>query len=182
MLIGYARVSTLGQSLDVQRAELKAAGVEKLFEEKASGAKADRVELGRVLEHLRAGDVLVVAKLDRLARSTVDLLTIADKLKAAGVGLRSLGEPWADTTSPAGHLVLTVLAGVAEFERARILERTSAGREVAKAAGVKFGRPAALSPAQVTHARELVAGGASIRKAAGIVGVHHKTLSRALEA
>jgi DNA invertase Pin-like site-specific DNA recombinase len=182
MIIGYARVSTQDQDLSLQRGKLELAGVERLYAEKASGAKADRPELAKLLEHVRAGDVVVVARLDRLARNTADLLAIADKLNAAEVGLRSLAEPWADTTSNVGRMMLTILAGVAEFERGLILERTGAGRTAAMAAGVKFGRPSALKPEQVEHARKLVGEGASLRRAAGIVGVHHKTLGRALEA
>ena len=118
MLTGYARVSTDDQDLTLQRAALKEAGCKKIFEEKASGAKRDRPELARMLEQLRDGDVVVVTRLDRLARSTRDLLDIAERLKDGGAGLRSLAEPWADTTSPAGRMVLTVFAGIAEFERA----------------------------------------------------------------
>ena len=110
MLIGYARVSTDDQDLQLQRSELRVAGCDRLFEEKRSGAKRDRPELARLMGHLRAGDVLVVTRLDRLARSTRDLLDIAQQLTDAEAGLRSLAEPWADTTSPAGRMVLTVFA------------------------------------------------------------------------
>ena len=96
MFIGYARVSTRGQDLDAQRAALGAAGCVRIFEEKASGAKRDRPELARMLDHLRAGDVVTITRLDRLARSTADLLNIAERIKEAGAGLRSLAEPWAD--------------------------------------------------------------------------------------
>ena len=102
MLIGYARVSTDDQDLQLQRTELRVAGCIRLFEEKRSGAKRDRPELAGLMGHLRAGDVLVVTRLDRLARSTRDLLDIAQQLTDAEAGLRSLAEPWADTTSPAG--------------------------------------------------------------------------------
>ncbi len=132
MFIGYARVSTDDQDLTAQRATLKEAGCKRIYEEKLSGAKRDRPELARLLDHMRDGDVVVVARLDRLARSTRDLLEIAEQLKDAGAGLRSLAEPWADTTSPAGRMVLTVFAGIAEFERALIHQRTSAGRTQAK--------------------------------------------------
>src|SRR3954464_6583175 len=111
------------------------------------------------------GDVVVVARLDRLARSTRDLLEIAEQLKDAGAGLRSLGEPWGDTTSPAGRMVLTVFAGIAEFERALIHQRTSAGRTAAKKRGVRFGRPPALTAEQVALGG-LVAEGASVREVA----------------
>ena len=117
MLIGYARVSTDDQHLRLQRAALKAAGCRRLYEEKISGAKRDRPELARMLDALREGDVIVVSRRDRLARSTRDLLDIAELLNEAGSGLRSLAEPWADTTSPAGRMILTVFADIAEFER-----------------------------------------------------------------
>ena len=141
MLTGYARVSTDDQDLTLQRAALKEAGCKRVFEEKASGAKRDRPELARMLEQLRDGDVVVVTRLDRLARSTRDLLDIAERLKDGGAGLRSLAEPWADTTSPAGRMVLTVFAGIAEFEKSLIGERTTSGRKAAQARGVRFGRP-----------------------------------------
>ena len=117
MIIGYARVSTQGQDLDQQRAALGAAGCIRLFEEKVSGAKRDRPELAKLLGHLRPGDVVTVTRLDRLARSTRDLLDIAERIREAEAGLRSLAEPWADTTTPAGRMVLTVFAGIADFER-----------------------------------------------------------------
>ena len=142
-LIGYARVSTQGQDLAQQRETLSAMGCQRIFEEKVSGAKRDRPELGRLFDHLRTGDVVTVTRLDRLARSTSDLLHIAERINDSGAGLRSLAEPWADTTSPAGRMVLTIFAGIADFERSLIGERTSAGRAAALARGVRFGpRPA----------------------------------------
>lgn len=144
MNIGYARVSTQGQDLAQQRSALTAADCNRLFEEKVSGAKKDRPELDKMLDHLRPGDVIVVTRLDRLARSTSDLLDITERMKDAGAGLRSLAEPWADTTSPAGKMILTVFEGIADFERSLILERTSTGRAAAKARGVRFGPPLSL--------------------------------------
>lgn len=133
---GYARVSTDDQSLDVQRAALKAAGCEMIREEKVSGASRDgRDELAILLDFIRAGDVLIVTKLDRLSRNTVDMLTIIQELGEKGVGFKSLAEPWADTTTPAGKLMLTVFAGVAEFERARLRERQREGIDRAKRNG-----------------------------------------------
>ena len=128
MYIGYARVSTDDQNLDIQIHELKQAGCDKIFQEKLSGANRQRPELAKLLEQLREGDAVVIWKLDRLARSTRDLLDIADVIAKAGAGLKSLSEPWADTTSPAGRMVLTVFAGIAEFERELIRERTGTGR------------------------------------------------------
>ena len=155
MHLGYARVSTDAQDLTNQRTELAAAGCTKLFSEKLTGAQRDRPELARMLDHLRAGDVVTVTRLDRLARSTRDLLDIAERIQGVGAGLRSLAEPWADTTTPAGRMVLTVFAGIAEFERALIIDRTRSGRNAAKARGVKFGPRPTLTPAQIDHARQL---------------------------
>lgn len=181
LLIGYARVSTDDQDLSGQRAELHAAGCGRIFAEKVTGAHAKRPELTRMLDHLRAGDVVTVTRLDRLARSTRDLLDIAEQLQAKGAGLRSLAEPWADTTTPAGRMVLTVFAGIAEFERSLIIDRTRRGREAAKARGVKFGPPPALSAAQIAHARRLLDEGGGIEDTAGLLGVHRTTLWRALK-
>ena len=181
-LIGYARVSTQGQDLAQQRATLREAGCTRIFEEKISGAKRDRPELGRLLDHLRAGDVVTVTRLDRLARSTRDLLEIAECIKEAGAGLRSLAEPWADTTTPAGRMVLTVFAGMADFERSLIVERTRTGRIAAKARGVRFGPRPALATDQIAHARQLIeADGKSVAEVARLLGVHRATLYRALE-
>lgn len=181
LAIGYARVSTGSQNLDQQRADLKAAGCMRLFEEKASGAKRDRPELGRMLDHLRAGDVVTVTRLDRLARSTRDLLEIADKLRTLGAGLRSLAEPWADTTTPAGRMVLTVFAGIADFERSLILTRTTAGRKAAQARGVKFGRPSSLSSEQIQQVQALLSQGRPMSEIAAQMNVHATTLYRALK-
>lgn len=180
MLIGYARVSTDDQDLRLQRGELQRAGCERLFEEKLSGARRDRPELQRMLDHLRADDVVVITRLDRLARSTRDLLDIAERLNTISAGLRSLAEPWADTTSPAGRMVLTVFAGIAEFERDLIRERTSSGRAAAKERGVRFGRPAKLSPDQIALGRRLIEEGRSVREVAKVLNCHHATLYRQL--
>lgn len=183
MIIGYARVSTQGQELTQQRSALTDAACTRLFEEKISGARADRPELGKMLDHLRSGDVVVVTRLDRLARSTGDLLNIAERIKEAGAGLRSLAEPWVDTTTPAGKMILTVFAGIADFERSLILERTSSGRAAAKARGVRFGPPSVLSPEQVSHARELIeCDRKSVAEVARLLGIHRATLYRALKA
>ena len=130
---GYARVSTDGQSLASQDAELRAAGCVKVYAEKISGARSNRPELAKVLKRLDPGDVLIVTRLDRLARSTRDLLNILDDIAKRGAGFRSLHDGWADTTSPHGRLMVTILAGLAEFERELILSRTSDGRVHAKA-------------------------------------------------
>ncbi|MBJ2176909.1 recombinase family protein [Pseudomonas veronii] len=179
-LIGYARVSTQGQNLEQQRVMLGKCGCLRIFEEKVSGAER-RPELGRLLDLLRAGDIVTVTRLDRLARSTTDLLHIAERLKDIGAGLRSLAEPWVDTTSPAGRMVLTIFAGIADFERSLIGERTTAGRAAAKARGVRFGRKPVLTPEQVSRALTMIAEGQHpVTKIARILGVHRSTLYRAL--
>lgn len=180
-LIGYARVSTVTQSLGQQRAQLSEQGCIRIFEEKISGAKRDRPELTRMLDHLREGDLLLVTRLDRLARSTADLLQIAELLRERGAGLRSVAEPWADTTTPAGRMILTVFAGIADFERSLIVERTSKGRQAAKARGVRFGPKPALTSSQIAHARELCDAGKPIAEVAKLFGVHRSTVYRAIE-
>lgn len=181
LTVGYARVSTEDQDLTNQRAELHAAGCSRIFAEKITGAQRNRPELERMLDHLRQGDVVTVTRLDRLARSTRDLLDIAERIQAAGAGLRSLAEPWADTTTPAGRMVLTVFAGIAEFERALIIDRTRTGREAAKRRGVKFGPPPTLTDAQLEHARQLIEKeGRTVKEAAELFGVHRSTLYRRL--
>ena len=125
MKLGYARVSTEDQNLDIQRGRLSQAGCEMMFEEKISGTARGRPELERLMAHLRKDDVLVVARLDRLARSTIDLLHIAERIKEKQAGLQSLDEPWADTTSPSGVMIMTVFAGIAQFERSLILAQSA---------------------------------------------------------
>lgn len=180
-LIGYARVSTRDQDLTTQEAHLRAAGCGRIFTEKITGIRRARPQLDRMLDHLRAGDVIVVTRLDRLARSILDLLDIVERLSEAGAGLRSLAEPWADTTTPAGRTVLTVFGGMAEFERSLIVERTSSGRAAAKARGTKFGRKPKLEPAQLKHIYQLVDDGkASRQEIADLFGIDRSTLYRLL--
>lgn len=181
LLLGYARVSTDDQELINQQNELQAAGCSRVYAEKITGAQRKRSELDRLLDHLRPGDVVTVTRLDRLARSTRDLLDIAERIQRAGAGLRSLAEPWADTTTPAGRMVLTVFAGIAEFERCLIIDRTTAGRVAAKARGVKFGPKPALSAAQIQHARDLIEKeGHTVKAVAELLNVHRSTLYRHL--
>lgn len=182
MLLGYARVSTDDQDLRLQRTALREAGCRRIYEEKISGARRDRPQLARLLDQVREDDVVVVARLDRLARSTRDLLEVAEQLNEAGAGLRSLGEPWADTTSPAGRMVLTVFAGIAEFERALIQQRTSSGRVAAMRRGVRFGRPAKLAADQIALAQRLIGEGTPVRAIARMLNVHAATVYRALAA
>jgi DNA invertase Pin-like site-specific DNA recombinase len=152
MIYGYARVSTDGQSVDAQARQLAKAGCEKVFREVASGAKTDRAQLRRLLDALAPGDVVTVTRLDRLARSTRDLLNTLATITGKEAGFRSLGDAWADTTTAHGRLMLTVLGGLAEFERDLIRARTGEGRERAKARGVKLGRKPKLTPHQQKEA------------------------------
>src|ERR1700680_250322 len=154
MIHGYARVSTDGQSVEAQVYQLRAAGAERVFREVASGAKSDRGQLRRVLGQLGRGDVLMVTRLDRLARSSRDLLNTLAAIAGKEAGFRSLGDTWADTTTPHGRLLLTVLGGLAEFERELIRARTGEGRARAKARGVRLGRKPTLTPHQRREALE----------------------------
>lgn len=147
MIIGYARVSTDDQKLDAQTDALTAAGAERVFADKISGTKRERPELDKMLDQLRPGDVVVVAKYDRLARSLRDLLDIVETIQGRGAGFRSQAED-IDTTTPAGRLVFHVFASIAQFERERISERTKEGLEAAKKRGRVGGRPPALTTAQ----------------------------------
>jgi len=178
MLIGYARVSTSGQTLAAQEAALAAAGCNKVFREKVSGAKSDRAELIKALARVEDGDVLVVTRLDRLARSTRDLLNVLDALARKGAGFKSLADTWADTTTPHGRLMLTVLGGLAEFERELIKARTSEGRQRAKARGQHMGRPPALDPHQRREAIDRRSKGESLAEIARTFGVSHTTIMR----
>src|ERR1035438_1535771 len=150
MIYGYARLSTDGQSVDAQVKQLRAAGAEKVFRETASGAQTNRAQLARALAQLDAGDVLTVTRLDRLARSTRDLLNTLAAITGKGAGFRSLNDTWADTTTAHGRLMLTVLGGLAEFERELIRARTGEGRARAVANGVRLGRKPTL-----THHQQL---------------------------
>lgn len=178
MLVGYARVSTDGQSLTAQVAELKAAGCAEVFQEKVSGAKSDRAQLSRLMKRMDAGDVLVVTRLDRLARSTRDLLNILASIADNGAGFRSLRDTWADTTTPHGRLMLTVLGGLAEFERELIRSRTGEGRERAKAKGVVFGRKPKLTHHQRLEAIARRNAGEALVDIGRSYNVSHSTISR----
>jgi len=175
---GYARVSTNGQDLGSQEAELMAAGCAKVFKEKVSGAKTDRPELAKVIRRLEPGDALVVTRLDRLARSTHDLLNVLATIGERQASFRSLKDTWADTTTPHGRLMLTVLGGLAEFERELIRARTGDGRVRAKARGVRFGRPAVLSAHQRQEAIQRLANGEAQADLARSYGVSQPTISR----
>jgi DNA invertase Pin-like site-specific DNA recombinase len=178
MKYGYARVSTDGQSVDAQVRQLTKAGCKKVFREVASGAKTDRAQLRRLLAQLDSGDVVTVTRLDRLARSTRDLLNTLASITDKKAGFRSLSDAWADTTTSHGRLMLTVLGGLAEFERDLIRSRTGEGRERAKARGVKMGRKPKLTPHQRAEAIRRRDNGEAVREIARTFDVHHSTISR----
>jgi DNA invertase Pin-like site-specific DNA recombinase len=178
MIYGYARVSSDGQSVAAQVETLTAAGAAKLFSEKARGAQTDRAQLHRLLNLLDEGDVLLVTRLDRLARSTRDLLNILAAITGRKAGFRSLHDTWADTTTPHGRLMLTVLGGLAEFERELIRARTGEGRERAKARGVRLGRTPKLTPHQRQEARRRRESGEALTEIARSYNVSHSTISR----
>ena len=182
-IYGYARVSTEGQSLASQDAALHEAGASKIFAEKLSGASADnRKALAKALATLQPGDVLLVNRLDCLARSTRDLLNILDSVVKAGAGFKSLADAWADTTTPHGRLMLTVLGGLAEFERELIKARTGEGRKRAAAKGVHIGRPSSLNAKQQRAALDRLEAGESQSELARSLGVSHTTIGRLLRA
>ncbi|CAO3439708.1 hypothetical protein [Azospirillum argentinense] len=180
MSIGYARVSTGDQSLDLQRDALKAAGCSRIFEDVMSGAKPRRPGLDACLQALEPGDTLVVWKLDRLARSLSSLIDVMQHLEKRGIGFRSITQA-VDTTTPSGRMMLGILGVVAEFERDLIVERTRAGLAAAKERGVQFGRPTLLTPEALEEAKRLIREeGYSVPKAAAAVGVKKATLYAAI--
>jgi len=180
MKYGYARVSTNDQKADLQIAALKSAGCEHIFTDTASGATSKRPELTRCLESLRAGDTLVVWKLDRLGRSLSHLVEVLASLQGKGISFLSLTEA-IDTESAAGRLLGHMLAALAEFERTLIVERTQAGLKAAKKRGVKLGRRPSLSDDQRKHARELLDRGESPATVAKLLNVCRATLYNSLK-
>ncbi len=182
MRYGYARVSTTKQDYELQVEALKAAGCERIYSEKASGKSTDgRREFEKLMKALNPGDTVVVTRLDRLARSSRDLLNIVHELEQASCGFASLAETWCDTTTPAGKLMLTVLGGIAEFERSLILTRTEAGIAKARANGKKFGRPGALDAGQKRKIAERYAAGETMAALAMEYDVGEATIFRALQ-
>lgn len=180
MKIGYARVSTKDQGITMQDEALRASGCERVFVETASGVSKDRPVLQEALEFLRAGDVMVVWKLDRLARSLRELIETVEQLHERGVGFSSVTEA-IDTTTPGGKMVFHVFGALAEFERELIRERTASGLRSAKARGVKLGRPPALTMGDLEIARSLKqAGKMTAAQIATHLGVSRATLYRAL--
>jgi DNA invertase Pin-like site-specific DNA recombinase len=179
MIYGYALASTEGPSVAAQVAALKNHGAGRVFREVASGAKTDRVQLRRLLDRLDAGDVLIVTKLDRLARSIRELLNTLSAIADRKADFRSLGDAWADSTAPRDRLMLTVLAGLAELESDLIRARTGEGRERAKARGVKFGRKPKLTACQQAEAlRRRDELGEALADIAQTYNVSRSTISR----
>lgn len=176
---GYARVSTCGQELDLQLAQLRAAGCERFFCEKESGAKDERRELKRMLRTLRRGDVVIVTALDRLTRGgPFKTLSILNDITSRGAAYKSLAEPWADTTHELGEVLAALVGYIARKTRDDIIRRTTAGRERARANGVKFGRRPKLSPCERQAAAERLAAGESQRAVARSCHVSASTISR----
>ena len=178
MNYGYARVSTDNQSIEAQVRQLREAGCKTVFREIASGAKTDRAQLRRLLGQLEAGDVVTVTRLDRLARSTRDLLNTLGTIADRKADFRSLGDTWADTTTSHGRLLLTFLGGIAEYERDLIRARTDEGRARAKERGVKMGRKPKLTPFQQREAIKRKSDGEAVREIARSYNVHNSTISR----
>ncbi|HME26604.1 MAG TPA: recombinase family protein [Acetobacteraceae bacterium] len=176
--LGYARVSTYGQTLDAQLAQLRKDGCARIYREKASGAQPTRRELLRLLKALAPGDVVTVTRIDRLARSTFDLFAIVKQIVDAGGQFRSLAEPWADTGTSTGRLMIAVLGGLADVERDLIRTRTAEGRSRAKARGQHMGRPPKLTQQQQKEARRRRAEGATLKELAKSYNVGRATISR----
>jgi DNA invertase Pin-like site-specific DNA recombinase len=179
-LVGYARVSTSGQTLDAQVAQLRSADCSPIFKDTASGARADRRELQKMLAALQPGDVVTVTRIDRLARSTFDLFAIVKRITDAGAQFRSLAEPWADTSTSTstGRLMLAVLGGLADVERDLIRTRTAEGRARAEARGVHMGRPPKLTQEQRREARARLDAGETPADIARSYNVNRMTITR----
>src|SRR6201994_1598035 len=160
--LGYARVSTYGQTLEAQPPQFKAQGCSKIYREKASGAQPDRRELLKLLKAIAPGDVVIVTRIDRVARSTFDLFAIVKQIVNAGGQFRSLAEPWVDTATSTGRLMIAVLGGLADVERDLIKTRTAEGRSRATARGQHMGRPPALTSQQQAEARRRRENGATL--------------------
>lgn len=178
MQYGYARVSTDHQTLAAQVEALTAAGCTKIVQETASGARSDRAGLKRAIGRLAAGDVLVVTRLDRLARSTRDLLNVLEEVTRRGAGFRSLADAWADTTTAHGRLMVTILGGLAEFERELIKARTGEGLRRARERGVRSGPKPKLTHHQRREAIERRDAGESCAEIGRSYNVSHSTISR----
>jgi DNA invertase Pin-like site-specific DNA recombinase len=179
MIYGYARVSTEAQDLTSQLAQLKGAGCEKVFREKLTSTTADRPQLQKLMKALAPGDIVITPAVDRRSRDTTDLLIIAREMQKAGAGIRSLAEPFLDTTSDFAEIVFSILGVAAKLERRRIVGRTTRGRADAKAKGVKFGRKPTLTPHQQREAiKRRDVDGETLRSIARSYNVSPQTISR----
>jgi DNA invertase Pin-like site-specific DNA recombinase len=178
MIYGYARVSTRAQDLTGHVAQLKAAGCGTIFREKITSTTADRPQLRKLIAVLQPGDLVIAPAVDRLSRDTTDLLVIALEMQRAGAGIRSLAEPFRDTTPDFAEIIFAILGVAAKLERRRIIERTARGRADAKANGVKFGRKPILTPYQRREARGRVEKGETQRSVARSDNVTQATISR----
>jgi DNA invertase Pin-like site-specific DNA recombinase len=179
--LGYARVSTTQQSLEQQHDALRNAGVERIFEDKMSGAKADRPGLAAMLDHARRGDTVTVVALDRLGRSTIQVLSTLRELQGQGVIVRSLRENL-DFSTPVGQAVATIMSALAEMELSLIRERAAAARDAARARGRQVGRPRALTSEQAALARRMRESGEPIPVIAGALNTSRATIYRAISA
>jgi DNA invertase Pin-like site-specific DNA recombinase len=178
--LGYARVSTVGQTLEAQLKQLDAAGCATIYREKVSGAQSHRRELNRLLKAMNEGDALVVTRIDRLARSTFDLFAIIKQVVEAGGQFHSLAEPWADTSTSTGRMMIAVLGGLADVERDLIRTRTNEGRIRAKERGQRMGRKSKLTPHQKQEIRERKANGEAVADLARSYDVGPASIYRAL--
>lgn len=180
MKFGYARVSTADQNLSLQLDALQTQKCDEYISEQVSSRCKDRPAWENLLKKLRANDTVIVYKLDRIARSTTELLRIVEDFQNRDIALKSLHEPWADTTSSVGKLIITVMAGIAEFERDLIRQRSHDGRQAAKKRGVKFGRPAKLNNNQIRIIKISYTDGASVSELANAFGVSRDTIYRTI--
>lgn len=181
MTIGYARVSTAGQNLDGQCDNLRQAGCERIYSEKISGVKAQRPELERMLDALRAGDTVIITELTRLGRSVKELFAIIERVHETGASIKCLRETWLDTTTPQGNLLFTIFAGLSQFERDLIRQRTKSGLEAARARGRKGGRPKVSSGKVETALKMYDSKLHTIEEITGATGISRATLYRAIE-
>lgn len=181
MIIGYARVSTAGQNLDGQCDNLRQAGCERIYSEKISGAKKQRPELERMLDALRAGDTVIITELTRLGRSVKELFAIIERVHETGASIKSLRETWLDTTTPQGNLLFTIFAGLSQFERDLIRQRTKSGLESARARGRKGGRPKVSSGKVETALKMYDSKLHTIEEITVATGISRATLYRAIE-
>jgi DNA invertase Pin-like site-specific DNA recombinase len=180
-IIGYARVSAADQDYETQIERLRAAGCERVFSEKASGKSTNgRHQLEKAIKALQPGDTLVTVRLDRLARSIRDLLRLLDEIQAADARFRALDDPWCDTTTPQGELILHIMSSLAEFERKLIRQRCDEGIKRAKAKGTKFGRTSVLDASQRKRIAERYASGETMAELARDYDCGEATIWRAL--